>query len=123
MADTPQAANVSPMPPDVTDPNYKPPPGSLGNLTVTQQQILDSFKKQLIESGDFVEERMGDATLLKLAASRFKSLSTLTMSLDRFLRARKFDLAKAMEMLLDAEKWRKDFGVDDIMKCVVSSGP
>jgi hypothetical protein len=37
----------------------------------------------------------------------------------RFLRARKFDVAKAKAMLLDAEKWRKEFGVEDIMKCVV----
>ena len=34
----------------------------------------------------------------------------------RFLRARKFDLVKAKEMLLDCEKWRIDFGVDDIVK-------
>jgi hypothetical protein len=37
---------------------------------------------------------------------------------DRFLRARKFDLAKAKAMLLSAEQWRKDFGVDEIAKCV-----
>lgn len=36
----------------------------------------------------------------------------------RFLRARKFDHVKTKEMLLDAEKWRKEFGVDDIVKCV-----
>ena len=34
----------------------------------------------------------------------------------RFLRARKFDLLKTKEMLLAAEQWRKDFGVDDIVK-------
>lgn len=36
----------------------------------------------------------------------------------RFLRARKFDIVKAKEMLLNAEKWRKEFGVDDIVKWV-----
>ena len=39
----------------------------------------------------------------------------------RFLRARKFDHVKTKEMLLDAEKWRKEFGVDDIVKCVFFS--
>lgn len=78
MADTQQAASASPMPPGVTDPNYKPLPGRLGNLTVPQQHALDSLKKQLKEEDHFVEDRMDDATLLKLARSRFKSLSTLT---------------------------------------------
>lgn len=39
-------------------------------------------------------------------------------SSNRFLRARQFDLLKAKEMLLDCEKWRKEFGVDDIIKYV-----
>jgi len=34
----------------------------------------------------------------------------------RFLRARKFDVAKAKEMLLDAEQWRIDFKVDDLVQ-------
>ncbi|KAF9780209.1 CRAL-TRIO domain-containing protein [Thelephora terrestris] len=98
MADTQQAASASPVPPGVTDPNYKPLPGRLGNLTVPQQHALDTFKKQLKEEGYFVEERMDDATLL------------------RFLRARKFDVAKAKEMLVSAEQWRKEFGVEEIVK-------
>ena len=40
---------------------------------------------------------------------------------NRFLRARKFDVVKAKEMLLNAEKWRTDFGVEEIMKSVLSS--
>jgi hypothetical protein len=32
----------------------------------------------------------------------------------RFLRARKFDLAKAKVMFIDCEKWRKDFKVDEL---------
>ena len=39
----------------------------------------------------------------------------------RFLRARKFDVAKAKEMLLSAEQWREDFDVEGIMTCVLSS--
>jgi len=86
------------MPEGVTDPNYKPLPGRLGNLTVIQQHTLEKFKKELIEEGIFVEERMDDALLL------------------RFLRARKFDLPKAKAMLIAAEQWRKKFGVEEISK-------
>ncbi|KAG6830200.1 hypothetical protein H0H92_001787 [Tricholoma furcatifolium] len=91
------AASASPMPPGVTNPNYKPLPGRLGNLTVMQLHALEKFKKELIEEGIFVEERMDDAFLL------------------RYLRARKFDVALAKAMLIDAEAWRKVFGVDDIV--------
>lgn len=34
----------------------------------------------------------------------------------RFLRARKFDVAKTKAMLLSAEQWRKDWNVEDIVK-------
>ncbi|KAL4264398.1 Phosphatidylinositol/phosphatidylcholine transfer [Pleurotus pulmonarius] len=92
----PQAASASPMPEGVTDPNYKPEPGRLGNLTVIQLNTLEKFKTELKNDKIFVEERMDDAFLL------------------RYLRARKFDLVKAKEMLVNAEKWREEFGVDDI---------
>ncbi|GBE79014.1 Sec14 cytosolic factor [Sparassis crispa] len=91
-----QQASASPMPDGVTDPDYRPLPGRLGNLTVGQQHILDKFRKELQDEGVFVPERMNDAMLL------------------RFLRARKFDLAKAKAMIIACEEWRKDFGVDEI---------
>lgn len=53
------------MPEGVTDPNYKPIPGQLGNLTVIQLHALEKFKKELIEENVFVEERMDDAFLLR----------------------------------------------------------
>lgn len=61
----PQAASASPMPEGITDPNYKPLPGQLGNLTVVQQHALEKLKKELIEENAFVEERMDDAYLLR----------------------------------------------------------
>jgi len=48
------------------------------------------------------------------AESCTERLDTLTML--RFLRARKFDVALAKQMLLDCETWRKDFKVDHIIK-------
>ncbi|KIY52580.1 hypothetical protein FISHEDRAFT_35007 [Fistulina hepatica ATCC 64428] len=81
----------------ITDPNYRPPPGRLGNLTPGQEHILKKFKKDFQDEGNFVPERMSDSLLL------------------RFLRARKFDYVKSKEMLLNAEQWRKDFGVDEIV--------
>ena len=65
MSEIPQAASASPMPDSVTNPNYRPLPGRLGNLTVIQLHILEKFKKELKEEGHFVEERMDDAMLLR----------------------------------------------------------
>ncbi|EAW09564.1 SEC14 family lipid-binding protein [Aspergillus clavatus NRRL 1] len=41
-------------------------------------------------------------------------LDTLTML--RFLRARKFDVAAAKAMFVECEKWRKEFGTDDLVR-------
>ena len=65
MSGIPQAASASPMPDSVTNPNYRPLPGRLGNLTVIQLHTLEKFKKELKEEGHFVEERMDDAMLLR----------------------------------------------------------
>ncbi|EAU80577.1 SEC14 cytosolic factor [Coprinopsis cinerea okayama7 len=94
----PQQASASPLPAWIADKNYQPPPGTLGNLTMTQLHCLDKLKKELKEEGKFVEERMDDPTLL------------------RFCRARKFDYPAVKTMLLDFEQWRKDFGVDELTK-------
>jgi hypothetical protein len=58
-------ATASPLPPGVTDPNYSPLPGRLGNLTVPQQHALEKIKKEIQEESWFVPERMDDATLLR----------------------------------------------------------
>ena len=67
--EAPAWASASAMPQGVTDLNYKPLPGRLGNLTVPQQHALDKFRKELQEEGVFVEERMDDATLLRFVSS------------------------------------------------------
>ncbi|KAJ7130772.1 CRAL-TRIO domain-containing protein [Mycena crocata] len=77
---------------------YTPPPGRLGNLTSVQEAALAKLTAELRAEGQFVEARHDDATLL------------------RFLRARKFDVLKAKEMILAAEKWRKEFGVDELVR-------
>jgi hypothetical protein len=73
--------------------------GRVGHLTPEQEQTLSQFKTDLQAEGWLVPERHDDSTLL------------------RFLRARKFDLVKSKEMIIICEKWRKEFGVDDIVKC------
>ncbi|KAF8905856.1 CRAL-TRIO domain-containing protein [Gymnopilus junonius] len=78
--------------------DWHPEPGHIGNLSSEQAFILQRFKEEIKADGAWNEERMDDAMLL------------------RFLRARKFDLLKAKKMLLDAEKWRQEFGVDDLVK-------
>lgn len=61
----PQSESVSPMPEGVTDPNYKPLPGRLGNLNIIQKHTLDKFRQALQDEGYFVAERMDDAYLLR----------------------------------------------------------
>ena len=70
--------------------------GRIGHLSAAQEESLTQFRDALIAQGVFVPERHTDPCLL------------------RFLRARKFDLPKALEMILAQEQWRKDFGVDEL---------
>jgi len=93
-----EAASACPLPLNGTESKYKPPPGRSGNLTIIQQHTLTKFKRELVEKSIFVEGRMDDTLLL------------------RFLRARKFDITKAIEMLKAAEEWRKSYEVDSIIE-------
>ena len=88
-----------------------------------QQHTLEKFKKELRDEGQFVPERMDDAMLLRYhsctragSVPQIDPLLTIAWAFSRFLRARKFDIVAAKEMLVSAEQWRKDFGVDDIVK-------
>lgn len=60
-----------------------------------------------------------DAAVVQLRAELEKEGYTErldTHTLLRFLRARKFDLTLSKQMFTDCERWRKEFGVDDIVK-------
>lgn len=70
--------------------------GRVGSLTTHESQVLDAFKKAIQEKGYWNDDRHDDHLLL------------------RFLRARKFDLQKALEMIIKCENWRKEKKVDEI---------
>lgn len=61
-----------------------------------QNHILGKFRTELTAEGFLDTDKFDDAMLL------------------RFLRARKFDLAKAKIMWIDFIKWRTDFKVDEL---------
>ncbi|KAF2155221.1 hypothetical protein K461DRAFT_222086 [Myriangium duriaei CBS 260.36] len=65
-------------------------PGHAGHLTKEQEAQVHQLRAMLEQAG--CKERLDTLTLL------------------RFLRARKFDVNASKQMFLDSEKWRKDFG-------------
>ncbi|RHZ67557.1 SEC14 family lipid-binding protein [Aspergillus thermomutatus] len=71
-------------------------PGHPGHTTPEQDAKVEQLRSELEQEG--YTER----------------LDTLTML--RFLRARKFDVAAAKTMFIDCEKWRKEFGTDDLVR-------
>ncbi|KAK7529808.1 CRAL-TRIO domain-containing protein [Phyllosticta citribraziliensis] len=91
-----------------TDPKYDdydfptvpadPLPGHPGNLTPEQEKAVEDLRAALEKDG--YTERLDTLTLL------------------RFLRARKFDVDLSKQMFIDCEKWRKEFGggVDELVK-------
>jgi len=70
--------------------------GHPGHTTAEHDEKVAQLRKELEEEGHTAR------------------LDTLTML--RFLRARKFDVALAKQMFTDCEKWRKEFKVDEIVK-------
>ncbi|CAB4378977.1 hypothetical protein RhiirA5_346863 [Rhizophagus irregularis] len=85
------------MPPSTNSTEQQKYTGRIGSLSPQQEEILDKFRQEVKEEGIFDERRHDDACLL------------------RFLRARKFDLVKTKKMFTDCEKWRKEFGVDELV--------
>ena len=74
------------MPAGVTDPNYRPLPGQLGNMTMVQVHALETLKKQLKAEGKFVEARMDDAALLRHATVGHTFPCTNRYYIDFFVR-------------------------------------
>ncbi|KAI9827630.1 MAG: cytosolic factor, phosphatidylinositol/phosphatidylcholine transfer protein [Sarea resinae] len=73
-----------------------PQSGHPGHTTPEQDAQVNLFRMQLESLG--YKERLDTLTLL------------------RFLRARKFNVEHAKAMFIDSEKWRKEFGVDDLVR-------
>lgn len=72
-----------------------------------QQQTLEAFRSDLLASGLIPADR--EAAAQQLGYDRYDDTTLL-----RFLRARKFDLPRAKAMWEANEKWRKEFGTDEI---------
>ncbi|GKZ16684.1 cytosolic factor, phosphatidylinositol/phosphatidylcholine transfer protein [Aspergillus brasiliensis] len=71
-------------------------PGHPGHTTPEQDAKVEQLRAELEQLG--YTERLDTLTLL------------------RFLRARKFDVAAAKTMFVDCEKWRKEFGTDELVR-------
>ncbi|KAL4928447.1 SEC14 family lipid-binding protein [Aspergillus undulatus] len=74
----------------------EPKPGHPGHTTADQDAKVEQLRSELEAEG--YTERLDTLTLL------------------RFLRARKFDVAASKLMFVESEKWRKEFGTDDLAR-------
>lgn len=82
--------------------------GHPGHLDATQEAALTQFRANLLAAGLIPAQAPADGGP---GYDRFDDQTLL-----RFLRARKFDLEKAQVMWADNEKWRKEFGTDEIAR-------
>ena len=72
-----------------------------------QTTTLEAFRTELTSANLIPSDR--DESTKRLGYDRYDDQTLL-----RFLRARKFDIPKARLMWENNEKWRKEFGADDI---------
>jgi hypothetical protein len=74
-----------------------------------QQAKLEKLRTEVHNAGYL--DRADDATLVTLLSAVTKGILTIQL---RYLRARKFDVNKALHMFVDCEKWRVEFGVEEL---------
>ncbi|OAV90752.1 hypothetical protein PTTG_00026 [Puccinia triticina 1-1 BBBD Race 1] len=86
--------------------------GRVGHLTAEQAELLKKFKLELATEGYFKEGTGPEKAVMYGGGLTGASHDDATLL--RFLRARKFDLAKSKLMFIDCEKWRKEFKVDEL---------
>jgi hypothetical protein len=79
--------------------------GHLGHLTLVQQQAFSTFKENLEKANLYTP--LADSTVNSRASHDEPTLL-------RFLRARRFDPAKAQKQFADAERWRKEHEVANL---------
>ncbi|MBW0491284.1 hypothetical protein O181_030999 [Austropuccinia psidii MF-1] len=89
-----------------------PLPGRVGHLNTEQSEILKKFKLELENEGYFKEGSHPEKSAIFGGGLTGASHDDATLL--RFLRARKFDLAKSKIMFIESEKWRKEFKVDEL---------
>merc|ERR1712080_51597 len=94
MTDKPTEEEILASYPQISAPTEQT--GYTSNITPEQEEIKDKLRDQLKALG--YTKRLDNASLL------------------RFLRARKFDLAKAKQMFVEGEEWRKKYGTDTILE-------
>lgn len=92
-----------------------PQPGHPGYLTSAQQAAVYALRKRLEQLGEPDEKQSEDDgyQLFREDHSYRQRLDTLTLL--RFLRARKFDIDLTFKMFVDCEKWRKEIVLDKVL--------
>ncbi|THV03808.1 CRAL/TRIO domain-containing protein [Dendrothele bispora CBS 962.96] len=83
---------------------YNPWAGHVGHLTTTQEESLEAFKKMLVDAGLYRPVAEGEES----------KASHDDATLLRFLRARRFEPAKALKQFSDTASWRKRHRVDKL---------
>ncbi|EFA84049.1 cellular retinaldehyde-binding/triple function domain-containing protein [Heterostelium album PN500] len=92
--------------------------GFLNDLNDVQRQGLDSFRSKLDETLSKIREELGypeEKTLVLWTVNLEQNSTNRDIVLLKFLRARDFKLDAAISMFQACLKWRKEFGVDNIL--------
>jgi hypothetical protein len=83
--------------------------GHEGHLDSTQQTAFDDFKAQ-------VEEKLGEKSSSSSSSTPPTDKWYDDTTLLRFLRARSFNVPRAMKQFMDTDAWRKEQDIDKIYR-------